>query len=62
MSYVCVHKCEVIFHTTALCDPPCIVLRFVQVRDNYLQIIDNIQNADAEVIFKSQTEGNSSSM
>ena len=32
------------------------------MRDNYLHIIDNIQSADAEVISKSQKEGNSSSM
>jgi len=33
---------------------------FLQVRDNYLQSIDNIQQADADAVFLSQMMTNSS--
>ena len=35
-------------------------LLYVQVRDNYLQTIDNIQQADEDAVFESQQEQNSS--
>ena len=34
----------------------------MQLRDNYLQIIDNIQQADPEKVLTSQMETNSSTM
>ena len=36
----------------------CVLIMYVQVRDNYLLTIDNIQQADADVIVESQVTMN----